>query len=608
MAIGTVTLSAQDLNKVIEVEHDIEPIEKMSTKPNVQPPITLPPLHSVNLTAVERALTTRTNPTIPFLEPASYADTLYVSPYRGYVTGGISPTPFSATLSAGYRIMDTDRVRLSAWVEFDSRNYKKQVPWSENERYWRQNTASAGIDFRWSVGAKSTFKTAIDYTWDRYNTIFAHPEIFLPNILQDNFESNGDGEGTLEPLPVKEFDRQFYQTINLLNVDVNWDSSIDALEYNISLGYNHAAARCQAPMTTLFIHAPEHYASPLRENSFKVGVNGRLPFGENTAIGLDLGADIIRSTGYSVLTQSGAEAAPLILDYYDSESRGLFTFIPRFVFSGKPFTASIGARVQLSANSGNVFNLTPDVTLGWTPFSVLALDARITGGVETNSLEHRYGITPFINPAIGYQFSRVPLDANLNITVGPYLGAYLKLNGGYATARRWLMPVGANPMERSSTALFMPSNIGGWRFGAEIGYNWREKVIASVGYTHVPGDNNPEKGYYRWRDRARHELKASVDVKPINKLTINASYQLRTGRRVMDTYNLIDAETSVASVVTRITPLSNVSLLNLGATYSLSDRLSLYLRGENILNRSNIDLAIHPTPGINIFVGASYLF
>ena len=590
MAVAVPTLWAQDLHKDIEIDRDIEPVEKMVTKPNIQPAITLPALHGVTLSSVERAMTTRINPVIPFLEPASYADTLYVSPYRGYVSGGISPTPISATLSAGYRIVDTDRVRLSVWTELDSRNYKKPIPWSEESCYWRQNTASAGLDFRWAVGAHSTFKTAIDYTYDRYNTVYNRPD------YQPLSGENGA------------VDNKFYQTLNLLNVDLNWDSQVDALDYNVTLGYNHAAARRGAPQTSLFIYAPEEYSNPIRQNTFKVGVGGRLPFGEKTAIGLDLGADILQTSGYSMLRQSGEVSAPLLLEHFDGENRGLFTITPRWIYRDKAFGMSIGARVQLSANSGNVFNLTPDVTIGWNPFKVLALEARVTGGVETNSLEHLYGITPFINPSLGYGFSRVPVDANVRVTVGTYRGAYVQLQGGYSMARRWLMPIGADPMEKSSTALFMPGKIDGWRVGAEVGYNWREKVIATVGYTHVPGGDDPEHGYYRWRDRARHELRVGVDVKPLERLTINASYQLRAGRRVMDTYTFVDAVDEIRITETRITPLANVSTLDLGATYSLSDRLSVYVRGENLLNRDIIDLAIHPKSGLNVFVGASYLF
>ena len=159
------TVLAQDLHKDIEASREIVPVEREVNRLSVSPAINLPALPAVRLNQSERAVSAKITPEITFLQPAAYADTLYTSPYRGYVMGGISPYPFDGMLAAGYRITDTDRVRLSGWMQYDTDNYKR----SDRNLFWRNQTVSAGMDLRWAAGRESYFKAAVDYTFDHYN-------------------------------------------------------------------------------------------------------------------------------------------------------------------------------------------------------------------------------------------------------------------------------------------------------------------------------------------------------------------------------------------------------------------------------------------------------
>lgn len=584
------TAGAQDLHQDIEIERDIEPVEHDVNKLNITPAISLPPLHNVKLSLNERAIATSVTPLISFLEPASYADSLYVSPYRGYVAGGICPMPFNMALSAGYRLVDTDRIRLSVWGQFDSENYKRDLPWLDGEsRYWRENTATAGLDLRWSIGKKSLLKAAVDYTFDRYKEIYQYSWI-------------------LNTPPVNP---RYYQSLNLLNVDVDFSSHVGGLYYNAGVRVNHTGTRRGSSPTAYFINDDLGFgdAPAMRQTSVDLTGDASLAAGENSTVSLDLAAQIIHSSPYLSLNRRDNYYLPGEFTRHDAGNRALFTILPRYTFDNNKVKAAIGARLQFSSNSGKVVNLTPDVNLGWTPMSLIAIDARVTGGVETNTLDRLYGVCHYFDPSVGYNFSRVPLDASGRITIGPWRGAYIELSAGYSMARRWLMPISRFLDDPTSTVMFAPGKIDGWRYGAAIGYNWRDKAIARVEYTGVPGDDSPEKGYYLWRDRARHQFKASVTVKPISRLSINADYTLRTGRRIIDRYEFnYTASPDGVTIVTRVNPLANSSMLNLGADYDFSDRLNLFVRGENLLDRYSCDIAMRPDAGLAIYLGASWLF
>ncbi len=590
--LTTATALAQDLHQEIEIDRDIEPVEHEVNKLNITPAIELPPLAPVKLSLSSRAVSTTVSPLIPFLEPAAYADSLYVTPYRGYFVGGLSPVPISLALSAGYRLVDTDRVRLSVWGQFDSQNYKKNLYWKEESRYWRDNTLTAGADFRWSIGRKSLLKVALDYTFDRYKEIYRTP------MLSEWQES------------VIEANPRYYQTINLFNAEANFSSHIGGLDYNTTFRFNHTGARRGASPRSLSFNDITGFGDSypaVRQTTVDLKGTATLATAETSYLKLDLGASVLHSSaGAGVYKNSDITAPVGVIDYGD-RNRGLITITPGFLLDSDNFKASVGARVQFSVNAGRVFDITPDVNLGWIPSSIFSIDARLTGGVETNALDRLYGICPFFNPSTVYGFSRVPLDGLGRVTIGPFQGAYLELSAGYSMAKHWLMPL-FEPFGYSSTVIYTPGKVNGWRFGAAIGYNWRERVVARVEYMHAPGSDSPDKGYYLWRDRARHQLSASLKVKMIERLSLKGEFKLRAGRRFIDRYEYVDASTATTVTSTTVRRLSNVACLNLGANLDCSDRLNLFIKGENLLNRTTYDIALHPDAAIAIYFGASYLF
>jgi len=198
-------------------------------------------------------------------------------------------------------------------------------------------------------------------------------------------------------------------------------------------------------------------------------------------------------------------------------------------------------------------------------------------------------------------YSNVPVDASLKFTVGPVAGVSLKLFGGYSMANDWLMPsqsrpslanVGVNILN-PYYSLFVPYDIKGWLLGAGIGYRWRDIVDFEATAQMAP--QATDKGYYRWLDRARYVADASVKVHPVDNLDLELGYEFRGGRKL---YNYAGAERK----------LGNKSDLSLGAAYRISPQLSVWLRGENLLNHHYDLLLSLPAQGIKGLVGVSYKF
>lgn len=570
------TVLAQDLHKDIEASREIVPVEREVNRLSVSPAINLPALPAVRLNQSERAVSAKITPEITFLQPAAYADTLYTSPYRGYVMGGISPYPFDGMLAAGYRITDTDRVRLSGWMQYDTDNYKR----SDRNLFWRNQTVSAGMDLRWAAGRESYFKAAVDYTFDHYN----------------NYHAWLDDKGQLI-IP------HYWQSFNMFNFDTRWYSNVQSLQYNGGFRYNHSAMA--RPSRVLPSLDPEVY-KPLRENTFDFSGTATLPFDDNSNVGLDADIAIIGMSRYTTIAPDLTGAADYVALNNASTTRGLVTLLPNYSYKSLMFTANVGARLQFNIKSGKVFHVSPEVLLGWNPSPMLAVSAHLTGGVETNSLERMYGVTPYLNPSVAYDFSNVPLASELKVTLGPWHSAYVELFGGYSRANKWLMPTDLHGVYSEVNAMFRPVDMRGFHFGVETGYTYRRLGSVTLRYTAAPS-NGYDKGYYLWRDRARHVLDVTLRAHPIQHLDVEVSYQLRVCRRLMDRYT-VNAGSPEVSTITTSRNLGNISNLNLGATYHLFEPLSVFVRAQNILNRAATDISLRPNQGFNVMLGGSYQF
>lgn len=583
------TSAGQNLHQEIEVESEIVPVEREATRLSISPAISLPSAAPARLSLSERAVAAPITRRAPFLQPAAYADTLFTSHWRGYAAGAIWPLPFNTSLSAGYRLVDTDRMNLSVWLQGNSANYKASTSWLGDKKvYWRDETLSAGADMRWSAGKESTLRVAADYTLDNYN----------------NMAPSYDGESGA----VHTGDR-YWQTLNLVNVEARWYSRVGGLKYDGGLTVGHTSASHGA-----FHHTPSmvddpilsaRLAKPVRETRYDLSGHGMLELGDVSKLTLDADIDLSHLSRHTTLAQGALDSRYTMADN-PSKTRGLITITPGYTLTTGRVTARLGVNLQVSINSGKSLHVSPDVLLGWNPQSWLAVRASLKGGVVTNTLAEVYGLCRYFNPSIAYNYSNVPLDGELRLTVGPWRSAYIEVTGGWSRANSTLMPTRA--LDSYSTTAFMPVDVKGFHYSVAAGYTYRRLASVKLSYTGTQG-GDIDKGYYRNIDRARHVVEASVKVDPTDRLQLTANYQLRAQRSILDSYMTMPADGGTLPLVhTSAQKLPNISTLDIAATYRVSERMTLGLRGENLLNRAAVDVALRPLQPLMGYVTASYLF
>ena len=163
------------------------------------------------------------------------------------------------------------------------------------------------------------------------------------------------------------------------------------------------------------------------------------------------------------------------------------------------------------------------------------------------------------------------------------------------------MPQFTDLSSSTGNAHFRAVNYGaydlkGWHGGIGLSYEWRSVVKADV--SAETASNGSDKAYYLWRDRAKYVIKASVEVRPVKALRLGAGYELRTDRHNY----YYDGAFSYAY------DLGAVSDLRFEASYAINDALTVFARGENLLNKRCDLVTTIQNQGVRGLVGAAYKF
>lgn len=98
--------------------------------------------------------------------------------------------------------------------------------------------------------------------------------------------------------------------------------------------------------------------------------------------------------------------------------------------------------------------------------------------------------------------------------------------------------------------------------------------------------------------RPRHKATVRTDYAITEALHVNASY-LYVGAKKDENFNTFPATTVT---------LPDYALLNIGASYKVAEKIEVFVRGENILDRKYQDVFQFPTPGAAVYGGASFEF
>lgn len=567
-------VGAQTLEQEITVDHDVVPEHRDVTRRYFTPSTTLPTIKAKRMSYNTSGVSIRVPGSIPTLDPAAYADTIPTASWRGYAGLGYLPT-YNLGAVAGYKFIDNDCTRLTGYMQYNGTSYKKRFPFENSDKAtFDTHTGLIGLTIHQAVGNKSFLDAGIDGIFSRYDMPSA--EITSPQNMRN------------------------------IDLSVAWSSSTPKFVYRASADISHFGYSnsinigypvASTSSTELF--------EPVNENAFKLNGFIRTDIDTYSSIGLDVDFSVLRNNRRTDAAFSDSQQRYIFSDY-GSYSHALAGFQPYYRFRSGDFNINLGAQVDFSINSGKTLHIAPAISAAWKPGAVFTAFVKAEGGEHQNTLRSLYNVSPYIAPMMAYENSNIPYDFNAGFTIGTWQGMYAEVSGGYTRANDWLMPVYDNNLTLASavkSTIFKPFDLKGFHWRIAAGYDYRG--IAKLDLTYEGAQQDYNKGYYLWRDRAKSIVTADLRVTPISPLDINIGYTLRTGRKVIDFSRSADPAISSYNFTQSLGCMRD---LRAGALYRIDSQWSAFINVTNLLNSKYSLIGGVPAQGISGLVGATYKF
>lgn len=551
MALGA---SAQSLNTEITVNHEVVPEEQAATRMRVLPAVNLPDIKAGRLPVSSRFMPTTITPFISPLSAAQYADTIVKSPWRGYGALGYGPV-YNLMGSWGSRVVDREYLAVNAYLQFDGMSYKSKYPGInyDGKVVFRRNTVLGGGDVAYTVGAHH-LTGALLYQYSHYN----YPILDLPTLATDKNIVNA----------------------NVVKANAGWKTSYGQADIHASADYGMI------------------YFGKNKANNNRVAVRSGAAWHSST-----------KSTWTFDFNFSIDHSAAV-------GNKNIFELHPAYNYASKKLRLRVGLDVDIpdyDAEDAIKLRVIPELAIDWRPIEYFKIWLNSTWDMVDNNRLAMYDEQPYLLQDFDTRDVSGIWKMQAGIGLGPFRGASINVYVTPTIAENWYIPafgtgymtnriprisVSSNPGESDYYAEYSYGNhIGGCLFGVSFSYDYRRYLSLNVTGEYSRRDNGDYySGYAPWRDHAKYNLMAQATIRPINKLEVNLGYQLRTGREKMigDLYHQNSLN------------LRNISNLQAGVSYKINERTSVWLRGENLLNRHWYLGPAVPSQGIMGMIGVIF--
>ncbi|MBR1804345.1 MAG: hypothetical protein IJ775_05515 [Muribaculaceae bacterium] len=591
---STTPQNQKELNKEITLEKDFVPEVKKAVKKNTLPAVkkvTPPAKTTVNYSDWANPIDVPSS--IPTMMPYGYRTAHNFSHKRGYlVVGGGMAANFAG--SAGYRIVDEQNTTLGAWLQHNStwagKNSSLLVPDGEKRLKQKFNDNVVGLDLMHRM---------------KYGTITMS--------ARGHFDSF-NYYGGIDPL----WDDAHKQTFMEFGLKGGWDaeamlSNDRTMDYNVGLAFNHAG----------YDEPVLEDVKAAKENTFNLTAGAEYGINDNVGVGLQMDADYVNTS----LTDGSRNYFLLTLQpYFTWENSILSAHVGADLLLGKPQLFDFSGKHADGFATGK-FHVSPNVQLNFNFAPGAAFYVDVTGGKTLNTLSSLAAQNRYSAPMAFNYNTFSPFDGEAGFKIGPFAGFSMKVYGGYGIFKgdlnALLIPSVMGQAESGVATIlpytpftfYIPLKARGMKIGAELNYKYRSLVEATAGIVYAPADD--EVNYGGWTrgypldgfDGA--SLVSNIDLKftPIRQLAFNVGLNVRSGRSQVEQRYIVDeAGEQILDVVNEWYDMSDVINLHAGASWRFDKVVTLWVKGDNLLNRKWDVLPGMGAQKFNVMGGVSLVF
>ena len=256
---------------------------------------------------------------------------------------------------------------------------------------------------------------------------------------------------------------------------------------------------------------------------------------------------------------------------------------PQWVFEGKKGSIALGLNVDVQTTDSLQAQVSPNCRFTFTPTAPLRLDLIVDGGRDMQTFRDLYRISPWWTADVPLQRAYTFMNARLHTGVRVMEGLHLGFGGGYRITDDALFATEYIKNGLLFTGL-VNHNVQVWNANADASYEWKDLFRLTTDFT-----------YYGWLGMndtpsllafaPQMDWNASVRARIIRSLHADAAFRYRqfceTGAGRKDA----------------------VADLSLKADYTFSRIASVYVSGENLLNRHSGFCPAIPAQGIRVVGG-----
>ena len=543
------------------------------------------------------------------ISATGWKDTRRWDDSRGYLSLGLGSW-LESTLSAGYRFIDSGSTVAGIRLQHNSTSlWKPDMPSMPDTRMWRYDEA-VGIYASHNFEGKGRLDVSADYHIGNFN-YYGYDPYYAYDL------TSAIPDGTKAP----------DQTLNDFSARVAWSSpsAIDDMTWNAAAGVRYFGYR------RMYLPWGDGTFASLtggRETHFDLDAGFAFPTSSKSSLGIDLEADVLGYAAYKNRDGAYADAASFMPEAPDTY--GMVSLTPYYRFTRSRLDIRVGARIDLTFNAGTegdryrVFHIAPDVKLDYNA-GPASLFLHLTGGNTLHTLAGTYDLDYYQAPGI---FSSAPtytpLDAKAGVTFGPFSGFHAGFDIAWRTSRGqyWgglyqMALNGTDPVIYGapeeiegqtvaySYSLDASSRLSGISVGLQAGYDAGRYFSISASGHYQP--QNGTKGYFNGFDRPRWVADAAVETNPWSSLRFRVGLDWRGVRSYpIQTWNPGSSALNGGPVVMLRIP--DLVMLNLGASYDVTDSFGIWIQADNLLNRDNLYAPSLPEPGIRLAAGIDLKF
>ena len=538
-------LSARDYTKDVDVTVELQPLVRAASRLDIAPRAIIRNFPHSTLQYSGTAVVMPVTPMLPAIQPVGVNPIYTPSPYDGYLVLGYMPMG-DFGVSAGYRLIGTQSTRLNAMTQLNRNTYKGYMPGSDpaTDKRARLSTTDfeLGLDLSHTAGA---------------GMLTAATSLYLSHF-------NYPG-GTMAPST---------QNVSDYRLDAKWQSTPDETlsRYDIEAGINRFGfGKACFPVE---FDIPEQTPA-LAEFSWNAGTSGQYMFSRQFGIGVSVSykaASLNRRYVYM----------PGEADFHNNgrNSRGVLSVGGAFRFVYDSFNGHIGPVVDFGTGDYNTTRTGAQGLISWNLSPYIVIYGTVESGTDLNTIATLYDRSRYAAPlsAAGPSFLDGDLQGGFNI--GPFKGFSLKLAGGFAKASRWALPTLTD-----GVSTFASSRLNTAYYNATIEYQNGNRFGIGAGLQGVVS-NTLNHAYYKWADRARLVLDAHIMWRPIDELTLEGGYELRTDRKICIVTTMQTQPTEPIVTAYDFMELGRISSGRISVNYAFTDQLGAFVRLDGIGQRS----------------------